>query len=653
MAGIARGLGWVLGALLAAPAAAIEWHGEGPELGVVNDLTIDPARPDTVYAATANGGFWRSDDGGRSWRRLSAEVVGGSYRWIEPDRADPQTLWAGDRAGSDSALLRSRDGGATWFVVDGPVTGGELGRLHSTGVRIAFAPSDPKTIFVPSTNLHYRSVDGGASWHDFRVPGQDAYAIAIDPADPKTVYAGGRGEQQHISVSRDGGASWTALGAGLPAKSFRQVLIHPRRPATLYGLVGFNEVWRSDDAGATFAPLPKVVGMSGTDDAELRLDPSDPDRLWLVGEGGIFRGDGAGNWEARSRGTGSWQARALAIDPRDGNRLLAGMAGDGVYRSEDGGASWTPSRSGLHAGWVRRLVAAPGQPGLWAQTSTGLFRRLGDRRWEEVRAPFSRDRAAEPRGLLHDRHAPAQLLAYHGRDLWRSGDGGASWKTALAPPKEPTVRQMMQGIVSFPQPDFVALAQHPADPRRLYAGGDGREPGQAVFASSDGGATWTPSGSGIAGRIDHLLAPLPGVLLAVDRDRALHRSSDDAAGWSQVAAGWPAAKVAGWVVDPSAPERIFVATEQGLYRSTDGGQSWSRHANGLPDVEIDAVAVSPAGTVLAGGSSGLFVSRDHGEQFARLDDELVHVTAIAFGGEPLRLYVGTAVASVQSSAWQD
>lgn len=639
--------GMVLALLASASTHALDFRSEGPELGVVNDVVYDPTQPGVAYAAISNSGIWRSDDGGVSWRRLNTGEPGGAFEWVEPDHGDAKTLWSGGRPSGQSALYRSQDGGATWHVVTGPAKG-ELGRLHSTGARIAFAPSDAKAIFVPSTNLHYRSNDGGASWTSFRVPGQDAYAIAIDPTNPKRVYAGGRGQAHHISVSVDGGVTWRAIGTGLPEKSFDQLLIHPQRASTLFGLIGFNEVWMSTDAGATFAPLPKVVGMAATDDARLVLDPTNPDVLWLVGEGGIYRGDVAGNWEEREDGTGSWRARSLAVDPRDGNRMLAGMAGDGVYRSEDGGASWQPSRQGLHAARVERIYAAPGRGELWAQTSAGLFRQVSQGGWEEVREPFSRGRAAEPKGMVFDRSGG--VVAFDGRDFWRATDGGAGWKVAMKPIKDPSISQMMKGIVELPRPDFRAVVQDPADAKRWFGGGDRDEPGEAVFASRDGGQTWQPSGKGLSGRVDALLSPQSGVLLAMTEDRALHRSADGGGSWSSAAGGWPAAELRGWVSD--AEGRVFAATEQGLYRSDEGGQSWARKANGLSDSDLAAVAVSPSGSVLVASDSGVFVSRDEGETFTKLDEpRLRFAQALAFGGEPARLYVGTAALGVLSAAW--
>jgi hypothetical protein len=80
-------------------------------------------------------------------------------RWLAVDPADPKSVWAGiEASGSGSALWRTSDGGATWKSVADSYPGG---RVQATGAPIAFAPTQPKTIYVPSTNLHYRTGDGG------------------------------------------------------------------------------------------------------------------------------------------------------------------------------------------------------------------------------------------------------------------------------------------------------------------------------------------------------------------------------------------------------------------------------------------------------------------------------------------------------------
>src|SRR5262249_58802644 len=109
---------------------------------------------------------------------------------------------------------RWTDRGKTWSPVRP-----EKGSSYILDQPLAFAASNPSIIYAPSTNLHYRSADGGKTWESFRVPDQDAYAFAIDPKNPKIIYAGGRGSEHQMRRSTDGGATWKPVGAGLPEQS--------------------------------------------------------------------------------------------------------------------------------------------------------------------------------------------------------------------------------------------------------------------------------------------------------------------------------------------------------------------------------------------------------------------------------------------------
>src|SRR5262249_36801796 len=145
------------------------------------------------------------------------------------------TLWAGVE---DAGLWRSLDRGATWKPV-------KPNDDDVTGARIAFAPSQPASIFVPSTNLHHRSIDGGKTRLEFRVAGQDAYAIAVHPTNPKMVLAGGRGEMLNVARSVDGGKTWKQTGRGIKQESVNRVLYDPTNPSTVYAFAGFHDLFKS------------------------------------------------------------------------------------------------------------------------------------------------------------------------------------------------------------------------------------------------------------------------------------------------------------------------------------------------------------------------------------------------------------------------
>ena len=645
----------LLGVLAVAAPALAQWRAEGPDLGTVNDLSVDPSSPDTVYAATHNGGVWRSDDFGRTWSLPAADVEtnmsGRTVRWVEADPGTPGTVWCGIDHPGYPALYRSRDRGATWQRVDDRVQAGEIVNMDPTGARIAFAPAKPAEIWVPSTNLHFRSRDGGKTWSDFRVPDQDVYAIAVDPADPKVVYAGGRGSTNHLSRSDDGGKTWKKIGRGLPEQSISDVLVDPKNPTNILVAVGFSDLFRSADRGETFAPLPTPAG--GTDELyRLRLDPRDGHVVWAATEKGLFVSrDGGATWRGSDEGTGSFLVRSVAFDPRDPRRMLAASGGGGVYRSEDGGASWSLSGQGLAAGWVKRLYGAPGSPALFAQIGSSLWKLEAPGRWSAVGAPFADDDGdVQPDGITFDPHSPGTVWVYRASTAWRSVDGR---RFEALEPKQPSVRQLIKGDLGSAQ--FQSFALDAGDSKVLYAGSwSNQDPGQAVYRSKDGGKSFQPAGNGIsAERVTALASPSPGVVLAVAEGKSLYRTTNGGGAWSTAGSGLPDVELRQLATDPSEPQRVYVATEKGLFRSADQGASFTAAGGALAGEDVEAVVVAPDGKVFAASFHGVFVSSDGGATFTSMAGglPLADVRALAIGGPaPPRLYAGTAGESVWSIA---
>ncbi len=642
----------------AAPPGASEpivWRSEGPFLGTVVDVAFDGRAKGVAYAAASNGGVFRSADGGRSWSYAGRPKTSSRIEWIEVDPGTAGTLWVGVDNPGKPALFRSRDQGATWNVVTDDYAG-QLTTLHPVGYRIAFAPSRPAEIWVPSTNLHYRSRDSGKSWSDFRVPNQDAYAMAVDPKNSDIVYAGGHGGQEsdaaHLSRSDDGGKSWKPVGQGLEPQ-VRAILVDPANSATLYVVTSFSKLWKSVDRGATFTALTPPV--SGTDDIfTLRFEPGASSHLWMASEKGLFRSrDSGASWQSADEGSGRYLIKAVAQNPADPRQMLAASSGGGVYRSEDGGSSWQPSVAGLSAAWVEKIYTAPGTATLFAQTATGLFRHEAGGNWSEKAEPFENDGdEVELDGMLFERPSPEAIWAFDGSTAWRSGDGGKSFRALER--KEPSMRDLMKGNLASAQ--FRSLAQDLGNARILYAGSSSNDdPGEAVWKSVDAGKTFKPSGQGLPGEPVNLLrAAAPGVVYALV-GKALYCTDDGGAKWVAAGGGLPGGtELREVALDPTQPARLFVSSEKGLYISNDSGASFTKATSALAEEDVEAVAVAPDGRVFAGSFRGVFASSDAGSTWKSISDGLLHkdVRALAVGGPAgaLRLWAGTAGGSVFSTA---
>jgi photosystem II stability/assembly factor-like uncharacterized protein len=534
-------------ALLLTLQAHAAWRSEGPFLGAVVDVAIDPVTPDTIYAATASGGIWRSDDGGQHWMLPGDDMVSRPVEWVEVDPGNPGTIWAGVDNPGNAGLWRSMDRGKSWaavrpdkfsFILDQP---------------LAFAPSNPK-IDAPSTNLHYRSADGGKTWESFRVDGQDAYAFAIDPKNPKIIYAGGRGTEHQMRKSSDGGKTWKPVGEGLPDRSIKRLAIPRERPSTVYVAMGFGQLFKTEDGDDTWTELD--LGLTGTEDLfSLDLDPHDPLTLLAGTENGLRRStDGGESWSTVGGGLGNWYCKGVAFHPKKKDTVYAGTTCKGFFISSDGGETFAPSSAGLGAGWVEKLYApAAGSGPIFAQLSVGLYRQDGPGEWTEIQAPFKPGEAAKIDGVLFDRQSAKTVYAHDGGRWWRSDDAGRAWRAVEVP--QPGMREMMKGKLSGPS--FNSLAQDPGDAKIFYAGGSWSKDtgGAAVNKSMSGGKKWEAAGAGIKGDVKFLRSIAPGIVYAATAKDGIYRTADGAKSWTLVRPG----EINDLAVDPAKPEILFVA----------------------------------------------------------------------------------------------
>ncbi|HVL98053.1 MAG TPA: hypothetical protein VM324_02030 [Egibacteraceae bacterium] len=329
-----------------------EWDLAGPHFGgwEIYHVAGSPADPDRLYASQSSGWFGqvvqRSDDGGRSWQPVGNEFryegVPGTHQWydgtphpwefarvwhLEPSLTDPDVVYAGVE---DAALFRSVDGGATWH---------ELPGLRGHGSGAAWQPGA-----------------GGLCLH----------TIELHPTDP---------ERMVVAISAagvfrtgDGGTSWQAANHGLVSEGIpdpdaevghcvHKLAAHPSRPDVLF-MQKHWDVMRSDDGGGSWHEisdnLPTDFGFT------IGVHAHEPDTVYVVpiksdsehyppdGRLRVFRSrTGGGAWEPLTRGLPQHGCfvnvlrDAMAVDALDPCGVYFGTTGGQVYVSADAGDSWT------------------------------------------------------------------------------------------------------------------------------------------------------------------------------------------------------------------------------------------------------------------------------------------------------------------------
>ncbi len=660
------------------------WQFAGPSNvgGRITALAVHPDAPDTVYAGAAVGGVFKSIDGGLHFSPVFEEDFSLSIGALAVDPADPLKVWVGtgeaNSSGdsySGSGLYLTLDGGRTWQF-KGLGEGGHI-------ARIAIDPTDPQRLFVAEMGKLFgvggprgvfRSTDGGENWENVLAVDDTTGCIdiALNPLHPDTVYAVmwqryrnprtrvSGGPNSGIWRSTDGGDTWTRLLDGLPQGATvgrGGIALAASDPSRLYTFFADHPgrwlgAWRSDDGGDTWQSMDAaddygdyVCSSFGWYFGQVRVDPTDPDRLFLLGVNMIRSEDGGEHWDFVFDDA-HVDHHALWIDPNDPDHLVAGHDG-GVNISLNGG--WSSTRFiDLAATQFYAITADPSLPfrlygGTQDNSTPGTlmggvddwvvfyygdgFYTLVDPRdsdvlyacyqygglgksidggwnWFSLSADFEDDRSNWMTPYVMDPSNPDRLYLGTYR-IWRTVDGGLSW-TPISPDltdgNDPG--SLLFGTVT-------TLAVSPADPQVIYAGTDDAN----VWMTTDGGLFWVRIGEGILPeRWVTRVSPHPdsaGVVYVTfsgyregDLQPYIMRGDDFGASWTDVTTGLPQAPVNDLIVDPQNSAFLYAGTDFGVFVSQDYGASWSVLGEGLPMSAVFDLQFIPATRELVAGTHG-------------------------------------------------
>jgi photosystem II stability/assembly factor-like uncharacterized protein len=432
---------------------------------------------------------------------------GGSISSLAVDPGNPARVYA-VAAGT---LYRSTDGGATWTLQAGA-------NLQV----VALDPAHPSTLYAGGQNL-LRSTDGGAIWTDASprlVPGTIYHTIsALAVAPGGVVFAG---DADRLLRSADGGRSWSQVSSQSTG-GILSIQVDPSHPGTVY-YASVSTVFKSTDGGTSWSDLGQPP-IDGLEISRLALAPSAPGTLYLLATPAgsplsptVFRSDdGGASWrEAGQIANDRFLYSALLVDPRNALRVYAAGLG-GLFASADGGVTWAASSQGL-------------PPDLLNQT---------------------------PRGVLALAAAPSRPdILYAGTVEWGVGkslNAGARWRIGVEPGLNGGLTQMLKFDPRLPGTIYVGIGTE----------------GTRSFRSQDDGHTWTPFARGLSSTsgLEDLAFDLtdPNVLYAANL-LATWKSGDGGETWVRI--GDPSLRVA--VTGP----QTLLAGACGLNRTTNGGGSW-------------------------------------------------------------------------------
>jgi len=667
--------------------AGLHWRLIGPfRGGWATAVAGHPDHPSIFYFGSADGGVWKTEDAGTTWRPLFNRHSSASIGALTIAPGNPEVIWVG------TGQIQQR-----WDVVDGDgvyrsVDGGESWKhLGLAGVRhIGALWVDPRNsdiavvaalghVFGPDEQRGlFRTEDGGENWT--RVLYLDDTTGAADLAysadTPDVLYASlwqlqrypwldyfqpTVGENSGMYRSVDGGRSWSAVeGSGLPEGPLGRIelAVAPGRKAmrvwaSVQTKTG-GALYRSEDGGSQWSLVNSDNTLASSYMGWLTADPQDPDVVWAGGQPLRRSSDGGANFTIVRSSPGGDDYHALWIDPRDPQRMITG-ADQGAVVTFNGGETWSswynqPTgqfyRLAVDDGFPYRIYSGQQDSGTVSIASRSDYGRISFRDWHPVGGDERDGNVPDPMdsNIVYGAGLGGRLSRWDART--GQVQNVSPWPLSSYAENPLNVRYRYDWIT----PLAIAAAPEHA----MYTAA------QVVFRSLDGGQSWQaispdltgadPNSTGCDGEVAvdvatacgfgtiFSLAPSPlrdGLVWAGSNNGRLHLTTNGGGNWFDVTP----AGLEDWsrvnLIDasPSDPDTAYIGVDRHrlddfsprAYVTHNAGGSWREIGHGLPDgAWVNVVREDPSfpGLLYAGTSRGVHVSFDDGENWQSLQLDL-------------------------------
>lgn len=470
---------------------------------------------------------------------------------------------------------------SVWHVSNG-MSGGEA---HA----IAVDPTDSNTVYAgtPTGGL-YKSNDGGGNWvaSNKNLGSNGVWGIGVDPVTPNIVYIA---TSTGIYKSNDNGLNWRAVNAGLSGVSMRLITLDPQVPTTLYA--GGTELYKSSNGGMVW----NRVGPANLDLRTVVVDPSDSNIVYAGAFSGVHKSvDGGIQWQTVNSGMDpiNLNVTDLIINPISPVIMYVSIWTGGVFKTTDAAASWTRVSTATMNTNIYSLALNPSNPSTVYIGGVNIYKSSNaGTSWENVRAGvgagYAKATAVDPQnGAVY----VGTISRRHG--MIKSENDGLSWVSINS---------------GFSNVGINTFAVDPANASIVYAGSDN----MGLYKSTDAGANWVLLGGMLTYGVNAIVIdPQNSAFVYALSVNGVLRSSDAGASWEEINSSMVNSKAL--LLVASVPQTLFLGRENGVFVSSDG-VTWTARNTGLTNLDVQVLEYNTtSGVLYAGTTGGVFSSSDSG-----------------------------------------
>lgn len=603
--------------------------------GRLNSIAIHPTNPDIIYVGGAQGGVWKTVNGGATWVPLTDAQCSLAMGSVALDPKNPEIVYVGTgelNFSGDSyygcGMLKSTDGGQTWAEIGRSVFTAQGRRPRISRVVVDNATANtPSAIVLAATDAGvFRSADAGLTWLLTSGPVGAVTDLVADTSTAGVFYAangdiggGGVSARNGIFKTTDAGLTWSKVWLPPTNAGRISLAISPSSPSMLYAAVqtattaGANAnsllgIWLTNDDGATwsqkFGQNQVLCGQQCWYNMVIAVDPASPRTVYFGGISLHKSTDSAATFTDIGNSI-HVDHHAFAFHPTTPGTIFAGSDG-GIFKSVNAGSTWTSLNTNLE---LTQFYAGVSVSPTSATTILGGTQDNGTVQWSGA-SSWPQVLSGDGGFTALDQVTGATAFA---ETQWTANSGFAGPRRR--DPGGSNFALKVSGINLGDRALFIPpIAMDPSRPRIVFFGTVN------LYRSGNSGDRWTNIGSSqvAGGGSIASIGVAPSDTLTIytgSSDGRLSYTHDMGVTWS-AATGLGTAPVTDIAVDPRnaliavAVQSGFVATSK-VFQTTDGGLTWTNLTFNLPNVPVLSVVLEPGSRdITIGTDLGVFTLRN-------------------------------------------